>query len=134
MCHIYLQMSETRERAATKEYSTHSKILDLQTQLSRTTSEINQLRHSKEEVKTSINSLFKIPMYQLCQYVCKVCIYDAQVERRYQSRLQDVKDRLEQSDSTNRSLQNYVQFLKASYANVFGDLPFSSSLHAPSPI
>ncbi|KAM3874197.1 outer dense fiber protein 2 [Diretmus argenteus] len=86
------QVSETRERAATKERSTQSKILDLETHLSRTTSEINQLRRSKEEV-----------------------------ERRYQSRLQDVKDRLEQSDSTNRSLQNYVQFLKASYSNVFGD-------------
>ncbi|XP_038589839.1 outer dense fiber protein 2 [Micropterus salmoides] len=99
------QMSETRERAATKEHSTQSKILDLETQLSRTTSEINQLRRNKEEV-----------------------------ERRYQSRLQDVKDRLEQSDSTNRSLQNYVQFLKASYSNVFGDLALSSSLRAPSPI
>ncbi|XP_071390784.1 outer dense fiber protein 2-like [Centroberyx affinis] len=99
------QVSETRERAATKQRSTQSKILDLETHLSRTTSEINQLRRSKEEV-----------------------------ERRYQSRLQDVKDRLEQSDSTNRSLQNYVQFLKASYANVFGDLALSSSLRAPSPI
>ncbi|XP_034402521.1 outer dense fiber protein 2 isoform X2 [Cyclopterus lumpus] len=99
------QMSETRGRAATKERSTQYKILDLEAQLSRTTSEINQLRRSKEEV-----------------------------ERRYQSRLQDVKDRLEQSDSTNRSLQNYVQFLKASYANVFGDLALDSSLRAPSPI
>lgn len=62
-----------------------------------------------------------------------MCIYDAQMERRYQSRLQDVKDRLEQSDSTNRSLQNYVQFLKASYAHVFGDVALSSSLRAPSP-
>ncbi|KAM7369429.1 hypothetical protein PAMP_013698 [Pampus punctatissimus] len=99
------QMSETRERATTKERSTQSKIEHLETQLSRTTSEINQLRRSKEEV-----------------------------ERRYQSRLQDMKDRLEQSDSTNRSLQNYVQFLKASYANVFGDSALSSSLRAPSPI
>uniref|UniRef100_A0A3Q3JZE5 Outer dense fiber protein 2 n=1 Tax=Monopterus albus TaxID=43700 RepID=A0A3Q3JZE5_MONAL len=88
---------QTREHAATKERSTQSKILDLETQLSRMTSEINQLQHSKEEV-----------------------------ERRYQSRLQDMKDRLEQSDSTNRSLQNYVQFLKASYTNVFGDLALSS--------
>ncbi|XP_042251833.1 outer dense fiber protein 2 [Thunnus maccoyii] len=99
------QMSATVERATTKERSTQSKIEDLETQLSRTTSEINQLRRSKEEV-----------------------------ERRYQSRLQDMKDRLEQSDSTNRSLQNYVQFLKASYANVFGDSALSSSLRAPSPI
>ncbi|KAK9533048.1 hypothetical protein VZT92_010401 [Zoarces viviparus] len=99
------QMSETRGLAATKERSAQYKILDLEAQLSRTTSEISQLRRSKEEV-----------------------------ERRYQSRLQDVKDRLEQSDSTNRSLQNYVQFLKASYANVFGDLAPDSSLRAPSPI
>ncbi|XP_034751405.1 outer dense fiber protein 2 isoform X2 [Etheostoma cragini] len=99
------QMSETKGLAASKERSTQSKILDLETQLSRTTSEINQLRRSKEEV-----------------------------ERRYHSQLQDVKDRLEQSDSTNRSLQNYVQFLKDSYANVFGDLALGSSLRAPSPI
>ncbi|KAM6901323.1 outer dense fiber protein 2 isoform 2-T2 [Lycodopsis pacificus] len=99
------QMSETRGLAATKERSAQYKILDLEAQLSRTTSEISQLRCSKEEV-----------------------------ERRYQSRLQDVKDRLEQSDSTNRSLQNYVQFLKASYANVFGGLAPDSSLRAPSPI
>lgn len=44
-----------------------------------------------------------------------------QMERRYQSQLQSMKERLEQSDSTNRSLQNYVQFLKTSYGNVFGD-------------
>ncbi|XP_041753528.1 outer dense fiber protein 2 isoform X3 [Coregonus clupeaformis] len=99
------QVSNTRERAATKERSTHSKVVDLETQLSRTATELTTLRRSKEEA-----------------------------ERRYQSRLQDVKDRLEQSDSTNRSLQNYVQFLKASYANVFGDLALTSSLRAPSPI
>lgn len=49
--HIYLQMSDTRERAATKERSTQSRILDLETQLSRTTSELNELRRSKDEVK-----------------------------------------------------------------------------------
>ncbi|KAM6984658.1 outer dense fiber protein 2 [Aplochiton taeniatus] len=99
------QVSQTRERAVTKERSTQSKVLDLETQLSRTNSELNQLRKSKDET-----------------------------ERRYQSRLQDVKDRLEQSDSTNRSLQNYVQFLKASYANVFGESALTSTLRAPSPI
>ncbi|XP_070991347.1 outer dense fiber protein 2-like isoform X4 [Oncorhynchus clarkii lewisi] len=98
------QVSQTRERAITKEHSTQSKVVDLETQLSRTTTELTTLRRSKEEA-----------------------------ERRYQSRLQDVKDRLEQSDSTNRSLQNYVQFLKASYANVFGDSALTSTLRAPSP-
>ncbi|KAA0719869.1 Outer dense fiber protein 2 84 kDa outer dense fiber protein [Triplophysa tibetana] len=100
------QVTQTRERASSKERATHSKVVDLETQLSRTTSELNQLRRAKEEA-----------------------------ERRYQSRLQDVKDRLEQSDSTNRSLQNYVQFLKSSYANVFGDTALAgSSFHTPSPI
>uniref|UniRef100_A0AAR2KGX3 Outer dense fiber protein 2 n=1 Tax=Pygocentrus nattereri TaxID=42514 RepID=A0AAR2KGX3_PYGNA len=100
------QVSHTRERAASKERTTQSKVVDLETQLSRTSSELNQLRRAKEEA-----------------------------ERRFQSRLQDVKDRLEQSDSTNRSLQNYVQFLKASYASVFGESALtSSSLRAHSQI
>ncbi|KAF4077516.1 hypothetical protein AMELA_G00209030 [Ameiurus melas] len=92
------QVSNSRERAASKERATQSKVIELETQLSRTTSELSQLRRTKDEA-----------------------------ERRYQSRLQDVKDRLEQSDSTNRSLQNYVQFLKASYASVFGDTTLSST-------
>lgn len=50
-----------------------------------------------------------------------------QAERRFQSRLQDLKDRLEQSESTNRSMQNYVHFLKSSYTNVFGEAALSSS-------
>lgn len=50
------------------------------------------------------------------------------MERRYQSQLQNMKDRLEQSDSTNRILQNYVQFLKTSYGNVFGDSLLASWL------
>ena len=41
-------------------------------------------------------------------------------ERRLSSKVSDLKDRLEQSYSTNRSMQNYVHFLKTSYANVFG--------------
>jgi outer dense fiber protein 2 len=44
-----------------------------------------------------------------------------QNERKFNSRLFDLKDRLEQCHSTNRSMQNYVQFLKNSYANVFGE-------------
>lgn len=40
-----------------------------------------------------------------------------QMERRYRTQLQNMKDRLEQSDSKNRSLQNYVHFLKTSYGN-----------------
>ncbi|KAJ8260995.1 hypothetical protein COCON_G00167180 [Conger conger] len=100
------QMVQTRERASSKERATQAKVLELETQLSRTKTDLNQLRRDKEDA-----------------------------ERRFQSRLQDVRDRLEQSDSTNRSLQNYVQFLKASYAHVFGDSALTSStLRAPSPV
>lgn len=75
------------------------------------------------------------PCYPLASIFLSPSLINFQVERRYQSRLQDMKDRLEQSDSTNRSLQNYVQFLKASYASVFGDSTLTStSLQAHSAI
>uniref|UniRef100_A0A803YLF5 Outer dense fiber protein 2 n=1 Tax=Meleagris gallopavo TaxID=9103 RepID=A0A803YLF5_MELGA len=94
------QVEQTRERATSRERAAQSKVLDLETQLSRIKTELNQLRRNKDDA-----------------------------ERRYESRLQDLKDRLEQSESTNRSMQNYVQFLKSSYANVFGD---SALLGSPS--
>ncbi|KAM4877231.1 outer dense fiber protein 2 isoform 9-T9 [Thomomys bottae] len=93
------QVEQTKEQALTKERAAQSKILDLETQLSRTKTELGQLRRTRDDS-----------------------------DRRYQSRLQDLKDRLEQSESTNRSMQNYVQFLKSSYANVFGDGPYTSYL------
>ncbi|KAJ8792497.1 hypothetical protein J1605_019716 [Eschrichtius robustus] len=93
------QVEQTKEHAASKERAAQNKILDLETQLSRTKTELSQLRRSRDDA-----------------------------DRRYQSRLQDLKDRLEQSESTNRSMQNYVQFLKSSYANVFGDGPYTSYL------
>ncbi|XP_063172041.1 outer dense fiber protein 2 isoform X1 [Candoia aspera] len=92
------QLEQTRDLAAVRERTAQSKMLDLETQLSKTKTELNQLRRSKDDA-----------------------------ERRYQSRLQDLKDRLEQSESMNRSMQNYVQFLKSSYANVFGDSILASS-------
>ncbi|XP_043914073.1 outer dense fiber protein 2 [Protopterus annectens] len=92
------QVDQSRERALSKERATQSRLVELETQLSRTKTELNQLQRSKEDA-----------------------------ERRFQSRLQDLKDRLEQSESTNRSMQNYVQFLKSSYANVFGESVLTSS-------
>uniref|UniRef100_H0WIM2 Outer dense fiber protein 2 n=1 Tax=Otolemur garnettii TaxID=30611 RepID=H0WIM2_OTOGA len=94
-----VQVEQTKEHALSKERAAQNKILDLETQLSRTKTELSQLRRSREDA-----------------------------DRRYQSRLQDLKDRLEQSESTNRSMQNYVQFLKSSYANVFGDSPYATYL------
>ena len=42
-------------------------------------------------------------------------------ERRYESQMNDLRDRLEHSEATNRSMQSYVNFLKSSYQNTFGD-------------
>ncbi|XP_034397466.1 outer dense fiber protein 2-like [Cyclopterus lumpus] len=86
------QVDGSMHRVLAKERASQSKASDLQSQLSRAQTEQSRLRRSKEEM-----------------------------ERRFQSQLQNMKDRLEQSDSTNRSLQNYVHFLKTSYGNVFGD-------------
>ncbi|XP_022623858.1 outer dense fiber protein 2-like [Seriola dumerili] len=86
------QVDDSVQKVLAKERASQSKALDLQSQLSRAKTELSQLQRSKEEM-----------------------------ERRFKSQLQNLKDRLEQSDSTNRSLQNYVHFLKTSYGNVFGD-------------
>ncbi|KAM7018758.1 outer dense fiber protein 2-like isoform 2-T2 [Tautogolabrus adspersus] len=86
------QVDESIQRVLAKERASQSQALDLQSQLSRAKTEQSQLQRSKEEM-----------------------------ERRFKTQLQNMKERLEQSDSTNRSLQNYVQFLKTSYGNVFGD-------------
>ncbi|XP_053852375.1 outer dense fiber protein 2 isoform X2 [Vidua macroura] len=92
------QVEQARERAVSRERAAQSKVLDLETQLSRNKTELNQLHRSKEDA-----------------------------ERRYESCLQDLRDRLEQSESTNRSMQNYVQFLKSSYDNVFRESVFLGS-------
>ncbi|KAJ4941365.1 hypothetical protein JOQ06_011248 [Pogonophryne albipinna] len=91
------QVDASMQKVLVKERASQSKALDLQSLLSRAKTEQSQLQRSKEEM-----------------------------ERRFQSQLQNMKDRLEQSDSTNRSLQNYVHFLKTSYGNVFGDSSLAS--------
>ncbi|CAL1546940.1 unnamed protein product [Lymnaea stagnalis] len=95
---------QSRDRFASKERTYQTRIVDLETQLSQIRAEQAKLKREKEEN-----------------------------ERKFNSRLYDLKDRLEQCHSTNRSMQNYVQFLKNSYSNVFGDT--GSSIPAPpSPI
>lgn len=71
----------------------------------------------------------------LCDHcsIMYMCMCDAQNERRFSSQLFDLRDRLEQSHSTNRSLQSYVEFLKNSYTAVFSDtisgLPTTTANH-----
>ncbi|XP_058492312.1 outer dense fiber protein 2-like isoform X2 [Solea solea] len=86
------QVDDGVHKVLVKERVSQSKVLDLQSQLSRAKSELSQQQRSKE-----------------------------QMENRFQTHLQNLKDRLDQSDCTNRTLQNYIHFLKTSYGNVFGD-------------
>jgi len=83
--------SEGKEKANAREREFQSQVLQLETQLSHSKTETCQAKRDKEDV-----------------------------DRRLSSKVADLKDRLEQSYSTNRSMQNYVHFLKTSYANVFG--------------
>ncbi|KAL4660330.1 outer dense fiber protein 2-like isoform X1 [Arapaima gigas] len=96
---LCLQVDQSRESATSRARSCQSRVLELEMQLSLTKSELTQLCRRKEEA-----------------------------ERQLQLKLQGMKDHLEQSDSTNRSLQNYIQFLKDSYANVFGPCALTSSI------
>ncbi|CAH1272525.1 ODF2L [Branchiostoma lanceolatum] len=92
------QTDEARDKASNKERSAQNRILDLEAQLSRVRSEMASIKRTREEH-----------------------------ERKHHSKLQDLTDRLEQANTTNRSMQNYVSFLKSSYANVFGDSVLTSS-------
>ena len=56
--------------------------------------------------------------HQLCSAVKR---QKDDAERRYDSQMNDLRDRLEHSEATNRSMQSYVNFLKSSYQNTFGD-------------
>ncbi|XP_065830108.1 outer dense fiber protein 2-like isoform X2 [Oscarella lobularis] len=93
------QMDEVKERYAAKERTSQARITDLETQLSRVSQSNSQLRRDKDET-----------------------------ERRSKSRIYDLQDRLEQSQNTNRNMESYVKFLKASYANVYGDSPLSTTI------
>ncbi|XP_072289938.1 outer dense fiber protein 2-like [Eucyclogobius newberryi] len=91
------QTDEELQRLLSKERASQSRALDLESELSRARTELSLLQRGKREM-----------------------------ERRFQGQLQNLKERLEQSDSTNRALQSYVHFLKTSYGNVFGQSPTPS--------
>ncbi|CAN9504668.1 unnamed protein product [Ophioblennius macclurei] len=99
------QISDTRERAAARERSTQARIVELETQLSRTATEVRRLKHSKDET-----------------------------ELQFRSKLQDMKDRLGSTDITNRRLHDHVEFLKSSHSALFDDNAAGRSPQAPSSI
>ncbi|MBN3297134.1 ODF2L protein, partial [Amia calva] len=86
------QVSEVKEKAFDRERALQSKILELETEKSRRDKELKQLRQSKQST-----------------------------EKQYEVRLKDLQLSLEQSESHKQSIQNYVDFLKNSYATMFGE-------------
>eukprot|EP00112_Aurelia_sp_Birch-Aquarium-sp1_P003253 Seg1363.3 transcript_id=Seg1363.3/GoldUCD/mRNA.D3Y31 product="Outer dense fiber protein 2" protein_id=Seg1363.3/GoldUCD/D3Y31 len=86
------QSEVQKEKALSKERTAQARILDLEAQLSKSAATAQQLKRTKDEA-----------------------------ERKFNSRLQDMRDRLEQANSTTRSMQNYVSFLKSTYTSVFND-------------
>lgn len=85
---------------------------------------VSSYNSQKYIFNTFCHQFFSVIMLWITVQKCSQlhwCLCFTQMERRYQNQLQSMKERLEQSDCTNRSLQNYVHFLKTSYGNVFGD-------------
>ncbi|ESN90919.1 hypothetical protein HELRODRAFT_90717 [Helobdella robusta] len=86
-------------RMTSADQANQVQMLEMECQLNQLRHEVNKLKREKEEA-----------------------------ERRLNQRTMDMKDRLEQSCSTNRTLQNYIHFLKNSYACAFNDSPHITSL------
>nr|XP_015210824.1 PREDICTED: outer dense fiber protein 2-like isoform X3 [Lepisosteus oculatus] len=86
------QVSEVKDKALARESVLQSKILELETEKSRKDKELKQLRQSK-----------------------------LSAEKQYEIRLKDLQLSLDQSESHKQSIQNYVDFLKNSYAAMFGE-------------
>ncbi|XP_072366526.1 outer dense fiber protein 2-like isoform X2 [Scyliorhinus torazame] len=86
------KVSEVKDQAAAQERALQSKVHSLESELNRKTKELKQLRWNKNNAEMS-----------------------------HKTHLQELKLSLEQSENENESIQNYVQFLKMSYAIMFGD-------------
>lgn len=84
-------LENEKSKATARDNITQARIVDLETQITRLKTDAASVKRQKEDG-----------------------------DRRAQSKLQDVRDRLEQAEATNRSMRNYVNFLKTSYNNVFG--------------
>ena len=54
----------------------------------------------------------------------------SQADRRHHSRVHELQERLDQANSTKRSMENYVNFLKSSYASIFNDSGNPTSPHS----
>ncbi|KAI4905355.1 hypothetical protein NFI96_022277, partial [Prochilodus magdalenae] len=86
------QMCKVKEKASSRESTLQSRILELETEKNRRENELKQLRLNKQSS-----------------------------EKAFEMRLKDLQLSLDQSESHKQSIQNYVDFLKNSYASMFED-------------
>jgi outer dense fiber protein 2 len=99
---IRRQKDTEREHISLAERTLQARIVDLESQLSQTRAEVSRQKREKNEIERSLNS-----------------------------RLEDLKSRLEASHSTNRTMQNYVHFLKSAYASAFNDSTLTLNMSPP---
>lgn len=85
-------LESEQEKFAIKERSNNNRMSDLELEMTRVNGELSAVKRQKEDC-----------------------------ERRHDSQMNDLRDRLDHSEATNRSMQSYVNFLKSSYQNTFGD-------------
>lgn len=118
---------QTRLNAKTHELATISKQIDLtQTDLK-----------AREDTFGSKERILQQRANDLEQQISRLRLEYTQLkrekddaERRYTSQLGELRDKLEQSNNNNRSMQNYVNSLKTTYATVFNDTippPFTAT-------
>ncbi|XP_036453140.1 outer dense fiber protein 2-like isoform X3 [Colossoma macropomum] len=86
------QVCKVKEKASSRENTLQTRILELEAEKNRRENELKQLRLSK------VSS-----------------------EKQFEMRLKDLQLSLDQSESHKQSIQNYVDFLKNSYATMFED-------------
>ncbi|XP_041752379.2 outer dense fiber protein 2-like isoform X3 [Coregonus clupeaformis] len=86
------QVSKVKDKAISRESSLQTKILELEAEKSRRENELKQMKQSKQSA-----------------------------EKQFEVRLKDLQLSLDQSESHKQSIQNYVDFLKNSYATMFDE-------------
>ncbi|XP_029931220.1 outer dense fiber protein 2 isoform X1 [Myripristis murdjan] len=86
------QVSKVKDKAASREEALHTKTLELEAEKRRMETELKRLRQSK-----------------------------LSAEKQFELRLKDLQLSLDQSESHKQSIQNYVDFLKNSYATMFDE-------------
>lgn len=86
------QVSKVKDKAVSRESSLQTRILELEAEKSRKENELKHMKQSKQSA-----------------------------EKQFEVRLKDLQLSLDQSKSHKQSIQNYVDFLKNSYATMFDE-------------